>query len=134
MWLTRTIVAPVLIVAMSFQAVIMGPAQAGLVATSEIIAAEPGASDRDRVNAFLGRADVRQELQNMGVDPAEAAARVNALSDAEVAKIASRMDELPAGEGAIGAVVGAAVLIFLVLLVTDILCLTSVFKFTRCAR
>jgi hypothetical protein len=34
----------------------------------------------------------------------------------------------------VGPIVGAAVLIFIILLITDILCLTSVFNFTRCAQ
>jgi len=40
----------------------------------------------------------------------------------------------PAGTGALGTVVGAIVLIFLVLLVTDILGFTKVFPFTRTAN
>jgi hypothetical protein len=50
-----------------------------------------------------------------------------------VAEITTRIDELPAGQSAIGIIVGAVVLIFIVLLITDLLCLTSVFNFTRCA-
>lgn len=131
----KSLLAPLLIAAMTLHAVVAGPAQAGMVATGDVLAAETTASpERERVNTFIGREDVRQELRNLGVDPDEAAARVEALSDAEIAQIAARMDELPAGQDAIGAIVGAAVLIFLVLLITDILCLTSVFNFTRCAR
>jgi hypothetical protein len=50
-----------------------------------------------------------------------------------VAEVTAKLDELPAGQSAIGIIVGAAVLIFLVLLITDLLCLTSIFNFTRCA-
>jgi hypothetical protein len=67
----------------------------------------------------------------LGVDPNEAAARVAALSDAQVREIAGQIDQLPAGQSAIGAVVGAIVIIFLVLLVTDLLGLTNVFPFVR---
>ena len=65
------------------------------------------------------------------VDPAEAVQRVAGLSDAEVQRIAGHLDQLPAGQGAIGAVIGAAVLIFLILLVTDLLGLTDVYPFVR---
>jgi hypothetical protein len=43
------------------------------------------------------------------------------------------LDELPAGEGAgaIGVIVGAILIIFLVLLVTDLLGLTDVFPFVK---
>lgn len=102
------------------------PAGAALVTTDRVL--ERGACAD--VSAFLQRADVRANLEAMGVDPASAHARVAALSDEEVADLAGRIAELPAG----GSVVGALVFVFLVLLVTDILGLTKVFPFTRPVR
>jgi hypothetical protein len=55
-------------------------------------------------------------------------ARVAALTDAEAAELAARIDELPAGGVS---VLGAALIVFLVLLLTDILGYTKVFPFTR---
>jgi hypothetical protein len=62
------------------------------------------------------------------VSPAEVNARVAALSDAEAAELAARIDELPAGGVSI---LGAALIVFLVLLLTDILGYTKVFPFTK---
>jgi hypothetical protein len=70
-------------------------------------------------------------LRLLGIAPQEAEARVAALSDEEVDKIAGRIDELPSGEGGLGVIVGAAVLIFIILLITDLIGLTSVFGFTK---
>jgi hypothetical protein len=70
-------------------------------------------------------------LVEWGVDAAEAKARVDAMTDAEVVEVAARLDHLPAGGSAVGAVIGAIVLIFLVLLITDLLGLTNVFPFVR---
>ncbi len=67
----------------------------------------------------------------LGVDPAEATARVAGLSDAEIRKIAGRIDQLSAGQGVVGTIIGAALVVFLVLLVTDILGLTDIFPFVR---
>ena len=53
-----------------------------------------------------------------------------ALSDDEVAQLAARMDSLPAG----GEIIGALVLIFIILLITDILGFTKVFPFTKPIR
>jgi cytochrome c1 len=106
-------------------------ARAALITTEQAIAGEAAPSDRDRVAAFLARDDVRAQMVALGVDPAEAAQRVAGLSDAEVQRIAGHLDQLPAGQSAIGAVVGAVVIIFLVLLVTDLLGLTDVFPFVR---
>ena len=81
------------------------------------------------VLTYMARDDVRQELVNQGVDPDEAITRVAALSDAEISQIAQRIDQLPAGEGAVGAVVGALLLVFIILLITDVAGVTDVFDF-----
>jgi hypothetical protein len=44
------------------------------------------------------------------------------------------MDQLPAGGDGIGTIVGAAVLVFLILLITDILGFTHVFPFVKSQR
>ncbi|HEX6114818.1 MAG TPA: PA2779 family protein [Geminicoccaceae bacterium] len=124
-------VALVLAVVMFVISMPLGVAQAALVSTEEVLAAGEGAADRARVLAFLDRAEVREQIAALGVDPNEAAARVAALSDAQVREIAGQLDQLPAGQSAVGAVVGAIVIIFLVLLVTDLLGLTNVFPFVR---
>jgi hypothetical protein len=124
-----------LAVAMSFNPMAIAPALATLVPTTDFIRGNADLSaDRARVKAFLARDDVRREFVTLGVDPDEAARRVSAMTDNEIARIAQRLDELPAGEGVVGPIVGAVVLIFIVLLITDILCLTTVFNFTRCAQ
>ena len=109
----------------------MDAARAALVTTEQALAGEVVGSDRDRVAAFVQRDDVRAQMVALGVDPAEAAQRVAGLSDAEVQRIAGHLDQLPAGQSAVGAILGVALLIFLVLLVTDLLGLTDVFPFVR---
>jgi hypothetical protein len=131
----KRLIVVLLVAVFGFQSLAIVPAQAAMVATGDVITEDASlASDRDRLNALMQRGEVRQELQRQGIDPDEAAARVAALSDAEVAQVTARLDELPAGQSAIGIIVGAAVLIFIVLLVTDLLCLTHIFNFTRCTR
>jgi len=130
----RHFIAMPLIVAMTLLSMPIGAAQAGLIGSEAIVAAESNAANRQAVDSFLQRQDVRDQLQTLGVDPAEAQSRVAALSDAEVAKIAGSLPGDPAGQGAVGVVIGAAVLIFIILLITDILGFTSVFPFTRSVR
>jgi hypothetical protein len=108
-----------------------GATQAAMVSTEQALTGDPTTGDRARVMAFLTREDVVRQMVALGIDPAEATARAAALSEVELSQIAGELDQLPAGQGAIGVVVGAAVLIFLVLLVTDILGLTDIFPFVR---
>jgi hypothetical protein len=122
-------VALVVAVAMLVVSMPLPRVQAALVSTEQLLAAGDGAAERARVLAFLGRADVREQIVALGVDPNEAAARVQALSDAQVREIAGQLDQLPAGQSAIGIIVGAILLVFLILLLTDLLGLTNVFPF-----
>src|SRR5439155_991775 len=92
--------------------------------------AEPEAQ-RDRLATLLDRSEVRAQLEAHGVRPADVQTRVAALTDDEVAQLAGQLDRLPAGgEG----IIGALVIVFLVLLITDLLGLTKVFPFTRPVR
>ena len=104
-------------------------AQAQLIGTYTVIAAQKQAEKRERVTAFLSRDDVQQVMVQRGIDAVEAQKRVASLSNSELTKISQAMEHLPAGGDGVGAVIGAAVFIFLVLLITDLLGLTHVFPF-----
>lgn len=106
----------------------VGPAQAAMVGTESVIDQTSNSADRERLRSFLMREDVQKAMEKQGVSPTEALARVDSLSDAEVSKVAGRLDALPAG-GDAGSIVGALLLVFFVLLVTDLLGLTHVYPF-----
>lgn len=115
---------------MFMNAVPIGLAQAKMVTTDQVLSQSSSADDRAQVLNFLMREDVQQHMTRLGVDPEEAKNRVASLSDEEVQQIAGRLDELPAGEG-LGVVVAAILLVFLVLLITDLLGVTDVFPFVK---
>jgi hypothetical protein len=102
---------------------------AGMIGTAAALSAEaPAARDANlaRVTAGLSRADVRAQLERVGVDPADAAARAQALSDQELAQLADRFDTLPAGgDGGLLAVIG---IVFIVLLILDYVGVIHVFN------
>lgn len=105
-------------------------AQAGIISSEQAMSTEAGDADRAKLSQFLDREEVRKALAAQGVDTDQAIARVQAMSDAEVALLADRVDDAPAGAG----IVGTLFLVFLILLVTDILGLTAVYPFTRPIR
>jgi hypothetical protein len=90
-----------------------------------------GEQDRARIVSALSREDVQAALVARGIDPVEAKGRVAALTDDEASLMASQLDTAVAGGNGI---IGAIVLIFLVLLLTDILGFTKIFPFTRSVR
>ena len=128
--ISRLIAAPMAAL-MFVVSVPIGVANAGLIPTERVVELEAAAGDRTRIYDFLAREDVRAQMIELGVDPAVAVARVAGLSDAEIHDVAGRIDQLPAGQAFFGAILGTALVIFLVLLVTDILGMTDVFPFVR---
>jgi hypothetical protein len=114
---------------------LMQSAQAGVIGAEALVSPEAAAPAAGTARASLlqqlDRADVQAALQARGLDPAQARARVQALTDAEAQLLADQIDTAPAGASDL---LGALIFIFVLLLVTDILGLTKVFPFTRSVR
>jgi hypothetical protein len=107
------------------------PASASMISTEEAVAVVPSpAGNRERALALLQRSDIRGALEKWGVSAQEASLRVNAMSEQEVAQLADRLEQAPAG----GDVLGILFTLFIILLITDILGFTKVFPFTRAVR
>lgn len=108
----------------------MAPAQAAMVGTAQVLAAEQGRLDRDRLVSLLEREDLQRQLSALGVDIRHAKDRVAGLTDAEVAQLNQRMDKLPAGGDALGIIL----LILIIFIITDALGATDIFPFVHPIR
>jgi hypothetical protein len=104
---------------------------AAMVGTETVFTTAQTQTARETLIRFLEREDVEAVMTSQGINPLEAKARVDSLSDAEVMRIAKNMDQLPAGGDAFGAVVVTLLIVFLVLLFTDIAGYTNVFPFVK---
>ena len=130
----RQTLRPVSIMVALFMLVISGPFQsafAAMVATETLLESSQGKEARTRIKQVLACEDVRQGLINQGIDPLEANARIDSLSDAEALAVADKLDQLPAGSGALEVVLIVALIVFLTLLVTDIMGYTDIFPFVK---
>jgi len=101
--------------------------QAALVRTEVITAAAQAQENRDQLKSMLSRQEVRDALLARGVDPTEVQARVTSLTDEEIQQLAAKIDEMPAG----GSALGVVALVFLVLVLLDVTCLTDIFPFIK---
>jgi hypothetical protein len=72
---------------------LMPQAHAGMIATEQAAAQ----SERARVKALVERPELARELEKKGISPHDAAARVDAMADAEVLQLAGRLDAALAG-------------------------------------
>ncbi|HKJ14453.1 MAG: PA2779 family protein [Desulfobulbaceae bacterium] len=106
-------------------------AKAGIIGTEAVINTLQGEKSRSRITAFLDRQEVQEAFLQKGIDPSQAKNSVANLTDREISRLCNVLDQLPAGGDGIGTVVGAAVLIFIILLITDILGFTNVFPFVK---
>lgn len=106
-------------------------AKAGIIGTEAVINTLQGEKSRSRITAFLDRQEVQEAFLQKGIDPSQAKNSVANLTDREISSLCNVLDQLPAGGDGIGTVVGAAVLIFIILLITDILGFTNVFPFVK---
>ena len=101
-------------------------AHAALISTAQV--AQAANQDRIVISAALARPDIRGELIRRGVNVDEANQRVSALTDEEARTLSQQLDSLPAGGVD---VLGTVLIVFIVLLITDILGFTKIFSFTH---
>lgn len=89
----------VVVTALSAVLVCVAPAaRAELIGTDQLTQQSSSTATRDRqvLDGFMARADVQRKLEQLGVSPDAAQQRIAALSNAEVAELAGRVNSLPA--------------------------------------
>ncbi len=112
-----------------------GPFQAALAAMIETEATlaitADGQAARNTIKTILAREDAQAVLRAQGIDPLEAMARVDTLTDAEARRIADQIEELPAGSGFFTTFLLVVGIIVVILIITDAMGYTNVFTFVR---
>jgi hypothetical protein len=125
---------PVSLVLAFFMLMISGPFQsafAAIIGTETVLDGARGQQARAYLNQLLAREDVQKALVVQGIDPGEARARIDSLSDAEAIQAADRFEQLPAGSGFVETLLILSFLVFLILLITDIAGYTDIFPFVH---
>lgn len=105
----------------------VAPVQAAMVSNQQLLSQAEHNVTVKQVMATLDRSDVQKKLISLGVDPEAAKARVSKMNNQELAKLAQGMDKMPAGSG----ILGLVVVVFVVLVITDMLGATDVFSFVH---
>ena len=134
MKVVRQTLKPVSIMVAFFMLVISGPFQsvfAAMIGTETVMEASQGQEARTRIKQLIEREDVRRALINQGIDPREAGARIDSLSDTEAIRVGDKLDQLPAGSGALEVFLIVSLIAFIILLITDIMGYTDIFPFVK---
>jgi hypothetical protein len=110
-----------LLVSTSYQS-----ASAAMVGTEKLLQAGRRQETRDYLHQLMARKEIQRALIAQGIDPPEVKLRIESLTDAEIALIAPKIDDLAAGGDVfifslvIIAVIVAAFIIFNYTSVTDV--------------
>ena len=104
---------------------VLQTAHAAIIPTDAAIEMIQHKDQVDRINELLARDSIQQVLINLGVDPADASARVASLTVEELQTLEQNLAELPAGGVGVVEVVG---IVAIVLIVLELLNVTNFFN------
>jgi len=99
-------------------------ARAGVIGTQQYLTTLDRNAALARIDAVLAREDVRNRLEQYGVDPVAANERIAALTDEELTLLATELENMPAG----GNLLGIAGVVFIVLLILELVGVIDIFK------
>ena len=130
----RMFLKPVGLFLAVFMFIISGPCQsavAAMIGTESVVNTDRTQNAREYIKSLLAREDVKSALVSQGIDPVEAEHRLDSLTDEEAIRVADQLQELPAGGGFFVTLLIVALIVFLVLLATDIAGYTDIFPFVK---
>jgi hypothetical protein len=96
-------------------------ALAALVETETMLNWSQAQGARDYVKSFLAREDAKAAMIAQGVDPLEAMARIDSLTDSEFIQIADQIEQLPAGGDALAVIIAVLIIVILVLVIIKLI-------------
>ena len=134
MYLIRRTLKPTSICLAVIMIIMFAPVHAvlaAMVGTETVIDSARGQEARDLIHKVLAREDVQAALGEHGIDPQEAKARIDSLTDDEVIRIADQIDQLPEGAGAAGFLIIALLVLILVLVILDVTGVADIFTFIK---
>lgn len=107
-----------------------GVAQAAMVTTPQAMSIQQQQFDKAQLISALDNQQVQDKLTALGVDIEHAKERVAMMTPEEIRKANQQLESMPAGQD----LIGALVLIFLVFIITDMLCATNIYSFVNCVN
>jgi len=102
-------------------------AQAAMISNDHVINHAQHNSTRTELLQTINRADVKEQLFNMGVNAEDIESRIKLMTHEEIAQLNQQIDELPAG----GDVLGVILIVFIVFVITDVIGATDIFPFIK---
>lgn len=102
---------------------ITSPASADMVDNKQLSMQSELQMQRGSVMNLMARDDVQSTMMAYGISAGDIENRINNLTEAELLQIQGQLDQLPAGEGALGAILT----ILLIFILLDLAGVTDIF-------
>ena len=113
--------------ALIFVLLCSGFAQAGLVSTNAVINSQSGSYSQADLHTAMASAELQEQLQTMGVDVEQLNDRIASLTPDEIQQLNAELEHAPAG-----GIIDVLLTVFVVFIITDMLCATDIFTFVNC--
>ena len=116
-----------LLLSLSMLSLSFGQAHAAMVTNNQVIDQLQVTSEKQSLLQTIRRTDIQQQLLAMGVSVAHVEARVNMMTQEEIAQLNQQIEDLPVG----GDILGVLLIIFIVFVITDVIGATDIFPFIK---
>jgi hypothetical protein len=103
-----------------------GGVQAEAISSDTVMQTQAAQYNKQQLIDMVSRTDVQSKLVGLGVDSDDAIARINAMTDSEIAQLNAEINQAPAG-----GVVGAVLTVLAVIAILDLAGVTDVYPFIR---
>ena len=118
-----SILLSITLMSMSFSS-----AQAAMISNDLVINHVQHSSATAELLQTINRADVKEQLLNMGVKAEDIESRIKLMTDEEIAQLNQHINELPAGGSSL---LGILLIVFIVFVITDVIGATDIFPFIK---
>jgi hypothetical protein len=100
---------------------------AAMIGTEAMLTPNRDQITRDYIQNLMSREDTQKMLEERGINPREAKARIDSLSDDELEMIFQKIDDVPAGGDATGFIVIVGVVIIILIIIVEYLSVVKMF-------
>jgi hypothetical protein len=100
---------------------------AAMIGTEAMLTPNRDQITRDYIQNLMSREDTQKMLEERGINPREAKARIDSLSDDELEMIFQKIDDVPAGGDATGFIVIVGVVIIILIIIVEYLSAVKMF-------
>jgi len=100
--------------------------QAQAISSDSVMYVQTANYNKHQLIAMVNRDDVQSQLMSLGVNRDDAIARINSMTDVEIAQLNEQINQAPAG-----GIVGAVLTVLAVIAILDLAGVTDVYPFIR---